>query len=423
MGFWEKWTTKNVRSEEVKKESRTTGDYTSEQQQYRQHEDLRTLKNAIETAENIINPNREDLHRIYSEIVEDPHLAAQWETRKMKTIEREFAVYKKGSDEPDDERTEILSSSWFFDFIHAVLDSKLWGFSLIEFGKWENNKFNYYRDKKNKLHKPIEVVNRDHVKPEFGYLLRNPSDIEGIDIFKPPVSNRTLFVGGPKDYGILRKCAKYILFKNNCLSNWSEWAEVFAHDIRIGKTDAEGSERKKLFDALKKMGASGYGVFDKEDIIEYLGTSRTDAYQVYDALNRYIDENISKLIFGQDVVMNHSGRVRGTAAETITDLYGNNDAWFIQGIVNDELFPKMSRMGINMDGYELRWDNSEKLDLQEKADVDLKISQMGFTHDPDYINETYGTRVEVKEMQGPKVANPEKVAEALKNIYGVRGTK
>jgi len=41
-------------------------------QKFRTREDIRKLENAIDLSENISNYNREDLHRIYRRILNDP---------------------------------------------------------------------------------------------------------------------------------------------------------------------------------------------------------------------------------------------------------------------------------------------------------------------------------------------------------------
>lgn len=405
----------NVQTQDVQKNARTTANVLIEQQVYRTREDLQNFEDAVASAQNVTLPYREELNRIYDRLEDDPHFTSQWETRKMKTIQREFNLFPQGSDEPDEAATEIFKAAWFHDFMHLALDNMKRGFVFIEFGKWDGKKFTYYKDRNNKLYKPVRAVDFNHVRPEFGQLLKSPSDQDGLDIFSPPISNRTLFIGDPKKLGLLFKCAKYILFKDNCLGNWSQFAEVFGHDLRIGKTTATGKDRLQFFETLKKLSAGGFGVIDEEDMIEFAGTSRTDAYQVYNELVRYIDSNISKLIFGQDVVQDHSGRVRGTAAENITELYGDHDSKFLDGIVNDELIPKMSQMGVaGLDGRVFKWDNTENLTLTERSEIDFKISQMGKNIDEDYITETYGTVL--GETQTPPT--PFENAKALKNLYG-----
>jgi phage gp29-like protein len=215
-----------------------------------------------------------------------------------------------------------------------------------------------------------------------------------------------------RDYGILMKAAKYILFKDNALGNWSEWAEVFGMDTRIGKTRSQGADREAFIRSIRDMGANSYGVFQLDDEIEYAGTSRTDAYEVYDKLIDRLDADVSKLIFGQDVVSNETGKLKGTVGENIANMYGDNDARFTTGLVNNKLKPLMENLGFDWKGLHFKYDTTEKLKLAERSDVDLKITQMGFKIDPEYIEQTYGTPVEEKVEPTELPADKQ-----LKNLY------
>lgn len=404
---------KNALPKDIKKSDKSPENYVSEQQKFRQFEDLKEFEDAISEAENITNPQRYQLNRIYDEIEQDPHFVSQWESRKMKTLQREFGLYTAGSEDKD-EATELFESDWFFECMNFILDSKKRGFELIVFGDWENNKFKWSKGKDGFIHKPIRNMNYDHVLPEKGLLKRNNYDNTGIDIFKPPISNKTLFIGDPYNFGILQKCAKYILIKNNCLLNWSEFAEVFGHDLRIGKTEAQGTSRQNFVKMLKNLGSGGFGVMDIDDSIEFAGTSRTDAYKVYLELNEYVDKNVSKIVFGQDVVSDMTGKTRGTAAENITNMYGDHDAKMLKGIVNNELIPKLISMGVQgIEGKTFDWVVDNNIDVKDQADIDLKISQMGKSIDNDYLTEKYGTVL----TDEPKPISPEQVANQLKKLY------
>ncbi len=417
-----KWFTFNDKVENTAVEKkRSAADYISNRQTFRMQEDLYKLRVALDQADNNTLYDREELHRIYREILKDPHLISQWGTRKLKTIEKEFNVVDKEGVK-NDELTDLLEAGWFMDLMDAILDSKAWGFTFIEFGPYdkENKILLPYRTKDNRIQEAINVIDRDYVKPEFGYIGQDSSSSSGVPIFGGEFDKTTLFVGKHHSYGFLEAAAKYVLFKNNCGENWSEWAEVFGMDLRIGKTDAEGDAKKKFLDTLKNIGASGYGVVDKEDVVEYHGTARTDAYKVYEALMDTVDKNVSKLIFGQDVVSNNTGQVVGKVGENVSNLYGDSDAKYVARIINKEVFPKLEAMGFpSFKGFKFKWENSEKLTKIESADIDLKISQMGYKPKKQYLEEKYNTQLDEKEE--PEPIKPTKavlqVAAALKELY------
>ncbi len=390
--------------------------YILDQQKLRTRQDLLKLRVAIDCAENVINYDRQLLHDIYREVEKDPNFASNWESRKMKVKEKPFKVCNAAGDE-NDELTELLEAPWFFSWIDACLDSKKWDFSLIEFGPLENGSFLPYKVD-NKFYDPITVIDRDNVKPELGLITNTPGMNTGITFDDQKYSKYLMFVGDFRmGSGILWKAVKYILFKDNALANWSEWAEVFGMDKRIGYTDADGTDRDKFIRAIRDIGSNAYGVFTNRDKVEYLGTQRTDAYKVYHELVKYIDEQTAKLVFGQDVVSNNTGKVVGSVGENIANMYGDNDARFIKSLVNTRLFPLMANLGFTgFQGHYFKWDTTEKLSLIDRAVVDSQIARdMGKEHSDEYINSTYGTDVTKKEE--PE-ATPLKVQKGLKAMYG-----
>jgi phage gp29-like protein len=392
--------------------------YILDQQKLRTRQDLLKLRLAIDSAENIHSYDRQMLHDIYREIEKDLNLESNWGSRKMKVKEKPFKIVNINSKEENEDLTEMLEAPWFFEWIDACMDSKMWGFSLIEFGPLVNGEFQPY-EVAGKLYDAITVIDRDNVKPEFGIITNTPGMSEGLSWADPKYSPYLMFVGNHRSKGLLEKLAKYILFKDNCLGNWSEWAEVFGMDKRVGYTDSDGEDRRNFIKAIRDIGANAYGVFTNRDKIEYLGTQRQDAYKVYHEFVNYVDEQTAKAIFGQDVVTNNTGRVVGTVGENIANMYGSNDARFIKALVNKKLFPLMENLGFtDFSGHKFVWDTTEKLSLKDRSEVDAKISKdMGKEHSDKYINQTYGTEVTKKEEEPVPGADPLKVNKKLRAMY------
>ncbi len=394
--------------------------YILEQQKLRTRQDLLRLRIAIDAAENITNYDRSLLHLIYDEICKDTNLTSQWESRKMKVKEKPFKIVggEGELEKEDDFLTDTLeNSTWFYDFIDGALESLRWGFTLMEFGPLENGEFLPYKVD-GKFYNPVTIIDRDFVKPELGVITTHSGDSTGESFDSPKYSKYLMLVCSDfKSKGLLLKAAKYILFKDNALGNWSEWAEVFGMDKRIGFTNSDGPDREAFIRAMRDLGSNAYGVFTERDKVEYLGTNRTDAYKVYHEHIKYVDEQISKLIWGQDVVSNNTGKVVGSVAENVANMYGNSDAKFIATLVNKRLIPMMENLGFSFGGKKFKWDTTEKLTLAERAVIDASIAKdMGKEHSDVYINDTYGTQVTTKEVPEPNT--PIQMDKKLKAMYG-----
>ena len=369
--------------------SKSTQSAIVKQSKMQMRADLQTLKNAIDDAETLGSWNRESLHRIFEEVVKDPNLRAQWETRKIKTLTRDFAI--KNGDTINEEATKMFKKPWFKEFLSQAMDSKAWGFSVIEMANWDQERktFDRFFDKDGNVYDPVSSFPRDYVKPEVGQIVETPGDVEGWDFLKGRLSKQLIFIGKVHDFGFLIDVAAMVLIKNRTIANWGAFAEVFGQDIIVAYSDAQGDARTKLETTLKSLGSGAKAIFDPDsDKLETVGQQRRDAHDVYKELMEYIDGQVAKRMFGQDVITNNTGRVVGTVGENVANLYGDEDAKWLTHIVNDVLIPFMKDLGIEIEG-EFEWNVSEKLTLKEKADLDLIVTKMGFWPDGDYLARTY----------------------------------
>jgi len=367
---------------------------TGTEQKYEFRLDLKSLRDAIDVANNIEVYNRWFLHNIYRRVLRDPNLVAQWNTRILKTLDREFKVIKNGKEDP--ELTSLFEAPWFTQFVESSLAHKLWGFSLIEFGPWnpDTKAFMPYKDTTGMYHDAIEEVDRDYVKPEWGLIVKNYADNTGVSFYDKRISQNLMFVGSRREHGLLESAARYILMKDNAQENWSEYGEIFGMDTRVGKTSSQGQDRENFIKAMRDMGSNGWGVIGEDDEIQYAGVRRYDAFRVYAEFLFYCDEAIAKLIFGQDVITNNTGRVVGKVGENVSNMYGDTDTKFVQWIVNTQLMPFLQeKSGISFDGATFEYDTTEYVRLYERSKVDKVWLDAGYMPDEEYIRKTYGMEV------------------------------
>jgi len=402
------------------RKSATGAEYQRVIQNFRTHEDMQTYQMGLLDYDNLNLHSRYMMHRVFRNVLMDAHLQSQWKTRVFKTLEKEYKITDINGEENHD-LTALIDTPWFRDLMHYILEKELWGFSLIELGPVENNSFIPYLGDNNKLFPGINCLDRDYIKPEYGIIVKNYGDITGLYIDDPAYKNQLLFCGKIHDAGILYNATKFVLFKANAIANWSEYAEIFGMPLRIGKTSGEDADRSRLLQALKQMGSNGYGVIDTQDMIENLDVSKSDTFQIYNQLIAYCDSQVSKLIFGQDVISNNTGHVIGKVGENISNMYGTVDAKNLAQIINEECLWRFTTLGIgDFTNCVFKWDTSEKVDLVSRADMDLKLSQAsGLRIDPEYVEETYGT------ILGDEPINPapdenvevQKMKEKIKNFY------
>ncbi len=356
---------------------------TTPTQLYRGTTDIATYKSAVIRAESLVAPQRADLYKVYKNIELDAHLTAAVNQRKNLTLSKDFDV--KINDEENEELTKIINQKWFRDFIDYALDSIYYGYSLIQFDSVVDNAF-----------KSVELVPREYVKPEFHIVTNTYADLTGTDYLEAPYNNWCIGVGKPRDLGLYLKAAPLVIWKKNALGAWSEFVEIFGSPIRIGKTNTRDEEtRANMESMLKNMGVAAYGVFDTDDLIELIESNRSDAFQVFDMMIQRCNSEISKLILGQTGTLDEKAYVGSAEVqERVLKNVAYNDEFFIEGVLNYQLVPMMTRLGIFPEGVTISVKAEEELTLEQQSKIDIELIKTGkFSFTPEYLDEKYGSTV------------------------------
>lgn len=376
---------------------------TTPTQLYRTRQDIATWRAAVTAAESIHNPQRYMLYKCYNDVVLDAHLTAAINQRKALTLAKEFEV--ELNDEESEEYEYIVNQKWFYDFVNYALDSKFYGYSLIQFDSVIDNVF-----------KAVELVPREYVKPEFHIVTNNYSVNYGTDYLENPYRNWCIGIGEPRDLGLIMKAAPLVIWKKNAMGAWSEFVEVFGTPLRIGKTNVRDEEtRSNMENMLKNMGVAAYGVFDTDDLIELIESNRSDAHQVYNEMISRCNSEISKLILGQTSTLDEKSFVGSAEVhERILDNIGYQDEIFIENVLNTQLVPMMQRLGLLPEGIKICIKSEENITLEQQAKIDIELLKSGkYKFSPEYLKEKYGSDV----IEINEVGSVQDIKNRLNNIY------
>lgn len=355
--------------------------------------DIASWRKGWQAAMNIENPNRLSLYSVYADTLIDNHLSGAIEQRKDMVLQKAFKlINKNGEDKP--EITAIFESRWFKQFVNLALDSNYWGHSLIEFGEAVTvGAKTVFSD--------VKLVPRQHVVPEYGVILKNPSDEwkKGFPYREGEISKWCLEAGDSNSLGLLLKVTPQAISKRYMLAYWDTFGEIFGMPIRIARTASrDEGERKGIYSVLEKMGAKSFGVLPADTEIEFKETSRGDAYNVYDKRIERADAEMSKCILGQTMTMdNGSSKAQGEIHLEVLKNIVNQDADFIKDLVNDSLIPFMiEHHGFkNLSGYQFAWDETIDFTQDQQTAIETMLLQH-YDVDPQYFVDKYNISLERK---------------------------
>jgi hypothetical protein len=340
------------------------------------------------------NPNRLRLVEFYKDIDTDLFIRGQKNQRVNRIKNRKAKVINTKTGEEDKELTKLLQKKFFREFRQFVMDAKFYGHRLIYFTF----------DNKGRI--KCKFVYPEHVIPEKGIIVKNPSDSTGISYLEGPFAQSFISVGEPEDLGMYENLAYPYLLRKHSWASWDEFEELFGVPLRWISTTATD---KKLLDTLEsfalEMGSANYAIVPGDAKMEVKEGRTQDAFQVFNEKRKAVNEEVSIYINGHAEQVNEKGS-RGKS-ETIIhktqDEISADDDLDVLTVVNDELLPMLAIMFGMPFGpdHEVVFDDTKVLEPKEKADLFKTVSDIGYEVDQEQITSELGVRITGKKTTQP----------------------
>jgi hypothetical protein len=336
-------------------------------------------------ARNVKYPRRYYLYQLYDDIKIDMFIRGQLNQRYQRIKNRKFKIVNAAG-ETDIEKTKLLNKKWFKNFMIYALNSKFYGYSLINLMVDPNGNFT------------CSEIYREHVVPEDKLILKSPFDAQGVRFDEEPFKSFLIPVGDSEDLGIFESLAVGYILKKHSWQSWDEFEELFGIPIRWAKTASTDNDvQNEIKGWLEDMGQAAYGLFPMDTEIEIKENSKTDSFQVFNKKREAVNEEAAILINGQHESSNDSGsRAKSeTIMNRTQDEITDDDKGDIRDVINDELLPRLAQFfGFPfLDTDKFEWDDAKQLPLKDLADIMKTVSDMGFKIDPDEISSKLGISV------------------------------
>ncbi|GAB3734970.1 phage portal protein family protein [Spirosoma lituiforme] len=323
--------------------------------------DMQRWRQALVSAESILQPTRNLLYDLYDDATLDEHLTSVLEQRRL-AITNTRLVFKKDGEVVDDIQN-LIDTEGFEDLVTYLLDSRFYGYSLC------------YADlaAKNELGEPdpvVELVPRKHVVPSRTLVVADPYSIVGVDYTQPPYNHLYVAAGKPKNLGLLLQAAILVLIKRADVSDWATFNEVFGQPMRVAYyTTGDPTQKQQLESAMANAGAMSYLVLPDGSKIEFPEVNKTGSADTYERLQKAMDGGMSKLIVGQTMTTEDgSSKSQGEVHERVAEKIARSDRRFILKLLNSRVKALLAAQGFSVDG---KFDFEEE---QEKVSIKDQIA-------------------------------------------------
>lgn len=355
--------------------------------------DVGRWRMAWQRAINVDNPSYLELYSIYTDTLIDNHLTGAIGQRKGMTLKKGFKVIDRNRKENPD-LTKIFLSGWFHQFINLALDSKFWGHSLIQLGDMEDVDGTM-------RYKNVLLVPRQHVIPSKGVIIRSQTDSwdQGVSYRDTELAEWCVEAGEEDNLGLLLKVAPHAISKRYMSAYWDQFGELFGMPLRVVKTTTrDEQERNRIYSMLRDMAHKAFGIFPEGTDIQFIESSKGDAYNVYDKRIDRCDSEMSKAILGQTMTLeNGSSKAQGEVHLTVLEDMVKEDGVFIRNLVNDKLIPLMLSHGFKLSGYTWEWDDTLQLTPEQQQNME-KMLLSNYEIDPQYFIAKYNIPITGKKQ-------------------------
>lgn len=301
---------------------------------YRVEASLKKWKEAVESAEDTIRPNRYELYMLYHRIMEDDQLLAQVRTARFNIQMGDFEIRKGDVNHPD--LVFLFDTPWFFKYLEFCVDTEMYGYSLIEPRAGEDG-----------LISEIQIMPREHVKPWTKELLLQPMDENGFVWDDSVLKGRLIGIGDPDDLGLLKAISKLIIRKDYNLGDWGRRNERYGIPFVYMKTASrDEKELQQKEEMLENFGASGWALIDDEDEIdikEPVGNTG-GGHVTFEKFLDYADKCIAFLVNGTTASSQQIAyAANASSQERQLNKYTLARMRRIQYHINWELFPFLQK--------------------------------------------------------------------------------
>lgn len=300
----------------------------------RTRKDIADWKSALNMAERINEPKYYKLIDLYNDALDDALLSSQINNRFEVTVAAPFELIDDNGNVADEQTKQLNDIPIMQDLVRAILDSEMFGNSLVEFSEDQEHKY-------------MALINRRNVDYVNGRVYLDILMPAAIDYRELNEFGKFIVEFNAGHIGIINKCIPHVLFKKFAQSCWSELCEIYGIPPRFIKTNTQDPEMLDRAERMvRDMGAAAGFVIDTTEEFSF-AQGVTTSGEVYENLinkcNSEISMLISGAIIGQDTANGNYSKEE-SSKEILMKLV-ESDQRMVCAYMNDVVLPAFRAMG------------------------------------------------------------------------------
>lgn len=322
--------------------------------------------------------------------IQNAHLQGTIATLMSQLVGKRYMLAyedKNGKWLRDVEQSRLCQGSQFEKIIKAIVESELYGYSLIEIMPDIVPETGLLRE--------VNSIERRSVLPDQRRVIQRWGTWEpGWDLDAEQYKHNYILVnsGG---FGIYAATTPNILAQKYTISNWVNFSHTYGQPIIHGKTGAEDNDsRSRLARKIASAAQNKVLVTGKEDEIDIKAFTMSNSEKIYQSLAEFVNKENDGLILGSESMAGGTQSYVGStqAHESIYRARINYYRTRVENVMNEQVLPVLRYWGLISDNVSFKYMN--KLEMSDENKIKLyDMLTNKYEISPEEINNEWGVEV------------------------------
>lgn len=315
--------------------------------------------------------DRSRLIDLYEACVEqDAHVRAVIETLESQILGDRYMLArmnKKGKYVKDIHYTQLIQGTQFDKIIKGIVESKLYGYTLIEIMPYVNSVTGRLAE--------VNLIERRNVLPDQYTVVKRqgiwmPNWNISNEIYKP---NYVLVNSG--DIGLFSATTPLILAKKFTVANYVNFSHTYGQPIIHGKTVSESNaDRKRLANEIANAAQNKVVITGIEDEVDIKTFTMSNSEKIYTSLISFVNREVSNLILGSESMAGATQSYVGST-KAHQDIFRERIEVYrryIENIMAEEVIPRLVAMNFIPKGLDFKYSNRIEMSDEDR----IKLYQL-----------------------------------------------
>ena len=316
----------------------------------------------------VVLDDRGPLIDLYEACVQqDAHLSAVLETVESQIIGERYMLARqneRGKYIKDVEETKKIQGSQFTKIIKGIVESKWYGYTLLEIMPTINPLTNKLAE--------VNIIERRNVLPNQNRVVKRQGQwTPGWDITSNQYSCNYILIN-TGTLGLFSATTPLILAKKFTLANYVNFSHTYGQPIIHGKTESESiQDRQRLAQSIANAAQNKIVVTGLNDEVDIKTFTMSNSEHIYSSLIEFVNKEVANLIVG-------SSSMDGETQSYVGSTNAHQDIFrerievyreYIENVMNEEILPRLVDMGYIKSGLEFKYANRVEMSNKDKISL------------------------------------------------------